>query len=121
VKTEHGKIFGAYMSKPLSLGKSGNYITDPNAFIFSISEKKKFLIKHGLTDKAARNVSDKGPVFGGGYDFGISDKCDQNSSSNSYFGHTYSLPPGLSEDKARAYLAGSQSFKVVEYEVFKCI
>ena len=73
VKTEHGKIFGGYLSKPL---KGADYISDPQACIFSISEKKKFLIKHGFSEKAARNVRDFGPVFGGGYDFRISNKCD---------------------------------------------
>jgi hypothetical protein len=40
VESEHGKKFGGYSS--VQFDSSGKWYADPNAFIFSLSNKKKF-------------------------------------------------------------------------------
>lgn len=78
IKNEFGKIIGGYLSKSLDEVKTGEYLNDPDAFLFSITERKKFNIINSETKYAAKNVSDHGPVFGYGWDLAISNKCDTN-------------------------------------------
>jgi len=53
-------------------------------------------------------------TFGGGHDLYISDQSNTNNSSYSGLGSTYELPTG----KNNTWLAGTNSFKVLEIEVF---
>ena len=66
------------------------------------------------------SLSDYGPTFGGGLDLYIADKCDKNNKSHSNLGYTYKLPIGYTyyTTEANSLLAGSNYFKVDEYEVF---
>ena len=72
VKNEFGKIFGGYLSKSLGDVQFNEYVDDPHAFMFSITEKKKFIIKESETKFAARKLMNYGPIFGQGYDLAIS-------------------------------------------------
>ena len=58
-----------------------------------------------------------GPTFGGSHDFHIASDANNNSSSYSYLGDTYELPPG----QINTFLVGSNYFKVSEIEVFQII
>ena len=60
-------------------------------------------------------VCSYGPIFGGGADLLISDKCSTNNDSYSNLSHSYSckgLPLTL--------LTGDYNFLIDEYEVFTC-
>ena len=65
-----------------------------------------------------------GPIFGGGADICISDKCDANSNSHANFPSSYNFASKPYANSQASYSAFSgatngRSFKVVEYEVFK--
>ena len=59
-------------------------------------------------------------MFGGGYDLSLSNRCNENTLSKSYFGCFYQLPEMMQvgTPEAKSYLAGSYNFKVKEFEVF---
>lgn len=54
-------------------------------------------------------------------DLGIFNDCDSNFTSRSDLGQNYSLPFGIIKGttNAKTYLAGSETFKVIEIEVYK--
>jgi hypothetical protein len=63
VESEHGKKFGGYTS--VQFDSSGNWYADPNAFIFSLSNKKKFDIINPQTPYAFYyNSADRIMYFG---------------------------------------------------------
>ena len=51
-------------------------------------------------------------TFGGGQDLQIGNECNNNLSSSSNFGFSYTLPEGVKyeTDAARKYLAGGYHF-----------
>ena len=59
-------------------------------------------------------------VFGAGTDIYVADNCNNNFSSGSNLGGTFTLPPGVKfeSEEARTYLAGSYKFKVSEIETY---
>ena len=57
--------------------------------------------------------SSYGPMFGGGHDLIIYNNAN-TSTSYSYLGYTYELPPGERD----TFCTGSDSFIVTDYEVF---
>ena len=115
ILSEHDKIFGGYTEVKWGTGKG--HQSDSNAFIFSVSQK--FISEVKDTEKAVWNKANSGPTFGD-YDISISSCCNENSKSFSTFGYTYTMPEGMvyGSDEAESYLAGSNSFKVNDIEVF---
>ena len=63
---------------------------------------------------AIRCHCDDGPVFGVGFDLGISSDANTNTSSHSILGCTYERPPGQQE----TFFTESTHFTVTDYEVF---
>ena len=63
---------------------------------------------------AIRCHCDDGPVFGVGFDLGISSDANTNTLSQSCLGRTYKLPPG----QQQTFFTGSTYFTVTDYEVF---
>ena len=75
----------------------------------------------GYYHEAIYTCSDRGPVFGGGYDLSISNKAASNSYSMTKCGYSYPLPPGYSEfyNSCRFYAGGSSAyFTPTDVEVF---
>jgi len=57
-----------------------------------------------------------GPTFGGGHDIKIADDATDSFNSFTQFGHSYSLPSGVQDQKT--VLAGSYYFSPNDLEVF---
>ena len=74
-------------------------------------------IKQDKCSSALYHIYYYGPIFGSGYDFYISKDANINSTSYSYIGYFYELPPG----QTKTFLVGSNDFKVSEIEVFQII
>ncbi|KAJ5067075.1 hypothetical protein M0811_13337 [Anaeramoeba ignava] len=123
IKTKDNFIFGGFTQVGWQ-GKKG-YISDSNAFIFSLRNDKgdrnpqKFTIKYGKEQYAIVDDSENGPIFGYSW-------RDWNLKSNlqpgySNFGESYNLPKGIKygTDLAQTYLSGSYtSSVVVELETY---
>ncbi|KAJ5076865.1 hypothetical protein M0811_00183 [Anaeramoeba ignava] len=133
IKTEDDYIFGGFTSVgftndktkwlPNNTNLNYSYIEDPNAFLFSlINERKypeKFTIKPELSQLAIYYYrANQGPSFGGGNDIHLN--CDLRSGFT-FFGNTYNLPDGIkpNTNEAKIYLAGSYNqWKVDELETY---
>lgn len=121
IKTANDNIFGGYTET--SWSQSGSYKSDPNAFLFSLVNKKtmpvKMKVSHGYDSYSIYCSSHCGPTFGGGHDLYISDNANTNMSNYSNLGHSYKhsqLVYGTTE--SNTFLADSYNFKVSEVEVF---
>jgi hypothetical protein len=96
-ESEHGKKFGGYSS--VQFDSACKWYADPNAFIFSLSDKKKFEHIDPQTSTAfVLGASDRIIHFGAGNDFIIYNDCDKNSNSKSNFGRTYKAPEGITHN-----------------------
>ena len=121
IRSSDGFIFGGFADKPWT--SSRGYCESDKAFLFSLKspssevESTKMRIKQNMCYDAMWHNSSSGPTFGGGDDFGIASDANNNSSSYSYLGNTYELPPGQTD----TFLVGSKHFKVSEIEVFQII
>ena len=112
VKGKNGYIFGGYVTVPFSSDCKPHY--DEYAFLFSITNKKKFPIK--IKEQAVCHYNAWGPYIG------FQDKCDlaiDSSCRNNY----YSYCEPKSYDFNRVDLIGSTDryFKVDDYEVYLVI
>jgi hypothetical protein len=118
IESEAGKIFGGYTSLSW-MSYDCKYQTDPDAFIFSLSNKsihkqhrfKNFSVSHDKSQLA---------VFGRGNDICIYDNCNTRKDNFSNLGDTYDSN-GLKFETfdAKSYMAGACLFKVKELEVFR--
>ncbi|KAJ5076164.1 pep-cterm sorting domain-containing protein [Anaeramoeba ignava] len=123
IKTKDNFIFGGFTQ----VGFKGNrcqYISDPNAFIFSLRNNKgdrkpkKFTLKKGSLLNSLYYDHQEGPTFGGGFDLNLSSNLQPGESN---LGNTYILPKGIQygTNEAKSYLAGSyDKWKVEELETF---
>ena len=87
IQSEHNKIFGGFFNEKFDTKKS-QYFNDFNAFLFSLTTKKKFKVikpEYALYANADIYIDS----FGGGHDIKIGNNCDQNTNSASNFGLTY--------------------------------
>lgn len=119
IQSAAGPIFGAYTNLRWE-NNTGN-VPDKHgkSFIFSVTHGSVHPIvreKH----RAICCLSNYGPIFGNGSDFYISSNCDRTDCWSN-FGATYRLPEGVvkGSQSAKAYLAGSQYFKVSHYEIYQ--
>ena len=87
----NGFIFGGFTST--SWNDFGQWKSDPNAFLFSLTNKDekpcKMKIKADQHQYAIVCHSDLGPTFGGGHDIRICSNSNTNKSSGSYLGSSY--------------------------------
>ena len=104
----------------VTLNKPGNYKNDDKAFLFSFTNNEKYPIK--TPEKAIYASNSHLVIYGHGYDICIFDNCNTNNMSSSDFPHSYSCSkyPSKSEE-SKAYLAGTNKFKVVDIEIFAII
>jgi hypothetical protein len=119
VKSTEGYIFGGYSDQSWE-SNCYSYKSSSCAFLFSIVNPAGLApMKLPLTGKWNNNAVGCNPsycpVFGGGHDLCICDKCNTVNDSFSRLGRSYTLPPGQHK---RTFLAGSQYFLVAEIEVF---
>jgi hypothetical protein len=123
IKNDLNYVFGGYTSS--AWNSLGDYINDPNAFIFSlrragVSFKDKFTVKR--PEYALLGASAYGPTFGGG---DILIRFHSNSTIGSYtnFGNSYYLPDGYTyKGNANDFLAGNYNqWTTTEIEVYQII
>jgi hypothetical protein len=121
ITSESGNVFGGYTDKAWTSGNA-EYITDPNAFIFSLINKEnkpfKVICSDGGIDAIMCNSS-YGPTFGiCPSDIFIADNSNTNSCLCN-FGNKYKHPDFIfRSEKAKNILAGSYDFKTIEIEVY---
>jgi hypothetical protein len=120
VESTLGKVFGCYTAVKWA-SVDGKYLPDPNAFIFSLTNRK-VLKQHRFKGYAVQHDSNHMVVFGRGNDVCIKDKCNIKKESFCNIGDTYDTPANsivAGSFEARSYLAGECLFKVKEIEIFK--
>ena len=117
---ETGYIFGGVTETAWE--SMDAFKNDPNAFIFSLTNKDSQPCKM-KTNKAAcsiRCLSTYGPTFGEGRDIYVANCSNKKTSSYSNLGHTYAHPHyAYGTDEAKSFLAGSFTFQSNEIEVYK--
>ena len=123
IKTTNGNIFGGYIESALKGTGYTCFVSDPNAFIFSLVnlDNKPFKAKCINSQRAAKIYSSNyghyyGPCFGD-EDIFISSNSNQNSSSYSNIGTTY-RNNAIDQSKYPTILAGSYNFTTTEIEVY---
>jgi hypothetical protein len=114
MKSSQGNIFGGFTEK--SWSGSGNYQTDPKAFLFSLvnSHKKPCKLRSTSDSYSVYAYSTYGPTFGGGHNLCVNFSSNYCSSYASYVMEDTSL--GFSYDTS--LLAGSSNFTLSDMEVY---
>ena len=125
--SESSNIFGGFTSvaweSPL-LG-SGKCKSDPNAFLFSLTNKDnkacKMKIKPIQHQHAIYCHSEYGPTFGfASPDIFIKSNANETKQGYSCLGNTYKHPQyAAGTNKAQSFLAGSYLFQLSEIEVYQ--
>jgi hypothetical protein len=121
IKSEHGNIFGGFIEKAWKSSSPGQYVADPNAFVFSLvnKENKPFKVICTNSDYAFAGSSSYGPVFGRGHTICIFSDSNSNKKSYSDFGFDYIHSDyQYGTEKSKSILAGSEHFQTLEIEVF---
>ncbi|KAJ5072761.1 pep-cterm sorting domain-containing protein [Anaeramoeba ignava] len=135
IKTKQNFIFGGFTSVGWTNDKSKwreddriifrsvGFISDSNAFIFSLRNDKndrkseKFTIKKGKEEFAIYYGLEEGPTFGK-YGDGDAEFCFYDSLQGYYsnFGYCYNLPKGIkwNTNESKDYLAGSYDDWIVD-------
>ncbi len=121
IKNNLNYVFGGYASS--AWNSSGNYIKDPNSFLFSlrragVSFIDKFTIKR--PEYALLGNSSNVPTFGAA-DILIFNQSNTTIGSRTNFGHSYNLPNGYTHGgNANDFLAGNYNqWTTIEIEVYQ--
>lgn len=120
IKTCDGFIFGGFTEEKWSF--INNYVTDRNAFIFSLINRQNepILLRTKHPDESIYCHPNHGPTFGKGHDIFISDDSNMNNLSHAYIGHTYQHPKYIHNmEEAKKFLAGVEKFQTADIEVFQ--
>jgi hypothetical protein len=124
IKTDGNYVFGGYTFAEWN--NDGHFITDPNAFIFSlrrngVSNDQKFLIKNDSIAYAINSWQGYGPWFG--FEFSTLSESNVKNGSSSYFCTCYQCPSEylkLSINFKKTFLAGSHMhWLTTEIEVYQ--
>jgi hypothetical protein len=115
-------IFGGFTA--VSWDGSSGYNPDPNAFLFSLTNKDneplKMKVYPNKHECAIYCHSEYGPSFGGGHDISIANNANTTIDSVSYLGYSYKHPQyDEGTNEAKSFLAGSYKFQLDEIEVYK--
>jgi hypothetical protein len=112
-------IFGGFSS--LAWDSSGQWKVDNarKSFVFSVrnphnSPDKKFSLTNPIYTISCH--SSYGPTFGGGSDIYVADGCNNNTSSYTNLGHSYTNDTGIAQTQ---FFTGERNFTVKEIEVFQ--
>jgi len=111
IQSNNNKIFGGFTDQDWTVNNT--YKNSTNAFLFSITEKEKFLLKPNMAQYSSYGNASFLAAFGGGYDFYLCDNCNSVNSSYSNFGHSYET-----NGKPKEFLTGAYNFTVKEIEVY---
>ena len=120
-----GFIFGAFTTaKWESCKRPGKMKSDPNAFIFSLTNKDNTLLKMKVDPRRHETAiychSSIGPSFGGGCDILIANNSNTAMNSYSKLGYSYSHPQyAQGTNEAHRFLSGSHKFQLDEIEVYQ--
>ena len=106
VKSESGDVFGRYTDKTWNTDTFFENVTDPDAFIFSLTNDEDKLFKFICYD-GGQNASHCEPLFGS-YSSSIYSADNSNNKSQS----------NAEKEKNWKILAGSYNFKTAEIEVY---
>jgi hypothetical protein len=112
-------IFGGFTS--VKWDSSSGFKSDPNAFLFSLTNKDNKPVKmkvHPDEHEYAIDCDSKfGPIFG--LDICIFNNANKTMDSYSNLGHTYKHPQYIYKtNEARTFLAGSFYFQLDDIEVY---
>ena len=110
IRTSRGYRCGGFITQ--SWSSSGNYITDKNAFLFSLEFKEMYPVNIDGTNAIYDNGS-YCPTFGNGHDLYIANGCSSNYSSYCNFPYAYY------GTKQRCLTGGVYNFKVDDMEVYQ--
>ncbi|KAJ4458270.1 putative K+ channel tetramerization subfamily protein [Paratrimastix pyriformis] len=114
--TDH--VFGGYTAA--TWNQPRGYHEDRHAFLFSLRGTPKSPVKMPVRDPnhAIQCNNESGPIWGGGCDLQVADRCNTDDTvSYSFLDNCYAPPEGMS----RYFMTGgSQTFRVDELEVFAC-
>ena len=125
---ETSYVFGAFTLATWESFERGEWKSDPNAFLFSLTNKDnepcKMKIDADKSEYAIYCRSRRGPSFGcsmlhEGRDIYVADNADiEESSSN--LGYTYKHSKYLfGTCEAKSFFAGSEKFQLSEIEVYQ--
>jgi hypothetical protein len=109
-------IFGGFTS--INWESSGEWKSDPNAFLFSLTNKdnQPCKMRQINTNQSIYCSSAYGPAFGGGSDFYICNAANTIAGSGSNLGRSYEHPQ---PSQGQSFLAGSNPFQLSEIEVYQ--
>jgi hypothetical protein len=113
-------IFGGFTT--VSWDSTSEFKSDPNAFVFSITNKDntpvKMKVDPNKSQYAIRCDSKFGPTFG--IDLCVANNANTTMNSRSNLGFTYSHPQyEYGTNEAQTFLAGSYQFQLDEIEVYQ--
>ena len=121
IRSSDGLIFSGFADN--SWTSSNEFCKSKKTFLFSLKSQSnevgitKMHINQDKCSSAMYHISFYRPRFGGGYEFYIANDANNKSSSYSYLGYFYEIPPG----NTKTFLVGYTYFKVSEIEVFQII
>ena len=116
-------IFGGFTTVYWDSPALGQWKSDPNAFIFSLTNNEnkplKMKIDSNQHEYAIQCNYRYGPIFGG-CDIAIANNANTTMDSNSNLGDAYRHPQyAQGTNEAQSFLAGSYKFQLDEIEVYQ--
>ena len=118
IKDKKGYIFGGYADIQMvsRVEEAYGFKADKNAFLFSLTNKKKYTIKPNEVDRAVYSGQTSLMAFGDGMDIFVSEDCFSPSANN-----YVSFPVSYGEEKTKRYeiTDGNKHFDPEEVEVFQ--
>ena len=109
VKGKNGHIFGGYVTVPFSSDGKSHY--DDKAFLFSLTNMKKFPIK--IKEQAVCHYFNWGPYIG------YKEKCDLAIDSGCLkYGTSYCIPTSYEFERVDLIGTSERNFGVEDYEVY---
>ena len=118
IQSNFGNIFGGYSTHPWKSYLQGQYVEDPDAFLFSLTYHTKH--KQMKNNEFALYLNKNyGPVYGKGYDLCVKDECNKKLNNYSRLGNSFLAPAEMELEDNYSYFGGSERFSIDEYEVFE--
>ena len=112
VKNEDDFRYGGFTSKKWK--SSGEYESDPSSFLFSLTNKEKYLLKNENDTNAIYHDKNCGPAFG-------SDECDFFIPNNCFSKKNFTCYSNSFQFDNNKMYNGKKSFYVRDYEVYLVI
>jgi hypothetical protein len=115
-------VFGGFTA--VEWDSSGEYKSDPNAFIFSLTNKDNKPLKINIDSHRHQYGilcnPEFGPIFGNGCDICIANDANKTLVSYSNLGYSYKNPQyAHGTTAAKTFLAGSYNFQLDEIGVYQ--